>query len=337
MTRLEQLVDRIAEETGFSGVVRVDRGSDVALVKAYGLADRGHEIPMRPGSQLAVASGSKTLTALAVMGLVERGELDLSTTARTFLGGDLPLVGDDVTVEQLLGHRSGIGDYIDEDDDLDLNDYLMPVPVHQLAATEQFLAVLDGHPAKFAPDERFSYCNSGYIVLALVAERASGTTFHQLVRDRVCAPAGMTDTDFLRSDELPGRAARGYLLRDGSWRTNVFHLPVLGNGDGGIYTTVDDVHRLWSALFAGRVVSTAAVADMVRPRSTVPAQGMRYGLGFWLAESGDAVIMEGCDAGVSFRSVHAPSSRTTHTVIANDAAGAWPVTHALEVHLGTRP
>ena len=77
-----------------------------------------------------------------------------------------------------------------------------------------------------AAGERFAYNNGGYVVLALLAERASGVDFHELVRTLVCEPAGMVDTAFLRSDELPGRAALGYLGKDGL-RTNVFHLPVL--------------------------------------------------------------------------------------------------------------
>ena len=64
------------------------------------------------------------------------------------------------------------------------------------------------------------------MVLALIAERASGADYHDLVRTRVSEPAGMSDTDFLRSDELPGRTALGYLSIDGTWRTNVFHLSV---------------------------------------------------------------------------------------------------------------
>ena len=67
------------------------------------------------------------------------------------LGQDLPLIGDDVTVEHLLSHRSGIGDYFDEDADHEITDYLMPVPVHELATTEQYLAVLDGHAASSRP------------------------------------------------------------------------------------------------------------------------------------------------------------------------------------------
>ena len=140
------------------------------------------------------------------------------------LGRDLPLIDDGVTIEHLLSHRSGIGDYLDEDaGDFDLSDYPMPVPVHELATTEDYLAVLDGHPTKFAPGQRFAYCNGGYVVLALIVERASGVPFHDVVRERVCEPAGMHDTAFLRSDELPGNAALGYLEIDGVWRSNVFH------------------------------------------------------------------------------------------------------------------
>jgi CubicO group peptidase (beta-lactamase class C family) len=249
------------------------------------------------------------------------------------LGRDLPLIGDDVTVEHLLSHRSGIGDYLDENAGLDIDDYLMPVPVHELATTEQYVAVLDGHRAKFAPGERFEYCNGGYVVLALIAERTSGVPFHELVRQRVCQPAGMDDTAFLRSDELPGRAALGYLAIDGVSRTNVFHLPVCGSGDGGIYSTVADIRSFWSAFFAGRIVPTDWVAELVQARSDVPRQSMRYGLGFWLAQSGSAVLMEGSDAGVSFRSGHDPLRNLTHTVISNRSDGAWPIARLLAERL----
>jgi CubicO group peptidase (beta-lactamase class C family) len=190
--------------------------------------------------------------------------------------------------------------------------------------------VLGGYPTKFPPGERFSYCNGGYVVLALIAERVSGVPFHDLVRERVCVPAGMRDTEFLRSDELPERTAVGYLPIDGVSRTNVFHLPVRGNGDGGIYSTVADISAFWQSLFAGKIVPAGRVAEMVRPRSDVPAESMRYGLGFWLHRSSDTVMLVGYDAGVSFRSVHNPRSTVTHTVISNSSDGAWPITRRLD-------
>lgn len=322
-------VDEIAATTEFSGVVRVDRDGDTEFARAYGSAHRGLAVANTLATQFAIASGSKALTALAVMALVEDGTIELSTTARSLLGTDLPLIDDSVTIEQLLAHRSGIGDYVDEEDDGEITDFVLPVSVHELETTEQFLAVLDGFPQKFPPGERFSYCNGGFVVLALIAERASGIEFHDLVEERVCAPAGMTDTAYLRSDELPGRAALNYLSADPP-RTSVFHLPVRGNGDGGVYTTVADVHRLWPALFAGEIVRPDRVAEMVRPRSDAPENSMRYGLGFWLHESSNAVMLEGYDAGVSFRSVHDPDAAVTHTVISNWSDGAWPITRKLD-------
>jgi CubicO group peptidase (beta-lactamase class C family) len=335
MDSLEVEVDRIAAETGFSGAVRVDRGNQTELAKAYGLAHRGLQVANAVDTQFGVASAVKGLTALTIVSLIVDGSLQLSTTARSVLGPDLPMIDDAVTVEQLLSHRSGIGDYLDEDTWLDTNDYTMPVPVQNLATTEQFLAVLDGYPTKFAPGEQFSYCNGSFVVLALIAERVSGVPYHDLVQRRVCEPAGMVDTAFLRTDELPGRAALGYVEIDGVWRTNIFHLPVRGTGDGGIYTTVSDVRLLWSAFFAGRIVPSEWGAEMVRSHSDV-ADNVRYGLGFWL-DGGNAVRLEGCDAGVSFRSWHDPVTQTTHTVISNTADGAWPLTRHLYQRLNTPP
>jgi CubicO group peptidase (beta-lactamase class C family) len=326
---LADLVEGVAVEEGLSGVIRIDLDGCIAAQRAFGLAHRGHRVPATVDTQFAIASGTKGITALTVMSLVENGELGLNTTARSVLGADLPMIDHRVTVEHLLAHRSGIGDYLDEDVVTDSNDYVMTVPVHELATTEQFLAVLDGHPMKYAPDEQFNYCNGGYVVLALLAERASGVAFHDLVDQRVCQPAGMTDTSFLRSDELPGRAAVGYLDEQGL-RTNVLHLPVRGNGDGGIYTTAADIHALWDAMFAGRIVSPDTVEDMTRPRSDAPDGPMRYGLGFWLNSSTGAISLHGFDAGVGFVSARDRTHRFTYTVLSNKSRGAWPVSQRLD-------
>jgi CubicO group peptidase (beta-lactamase class C family) len=329
MDDLERAVDRVAAETGFSGVVRVDRGDSIALAKAYGLAQRALGVANTVDTLFGTASATKGLTALTIVALLEEGRLALDTTARSVLGADLPLIADDVTVEHLLAHRSGIGDYFDEDLERPIDEYALAVPPNELATTAQYLRVLDGHPTKFAAGETFSYCNSGFVVLALIAERVAGVSFPELVARHVCAPAGMRDTAFLRSDELPGRAATGYLSKE-SGRTNVFHLPVRGGGDGGVYSTVADVHALWAALFAGRIVTPEWVAEMTRPRSDVPAEDMRYGLGFWLHESRAVAVLVGYDAGVSFRSARDFRGEFTHTVISNTSEGAWPVARLLD-------
>ncbi|QLQ10829.1 MAG: beta-lactamase family protein [Nocardioidaceae bacterium] len=319
-TSAEQLIEQVrqvAAETGFSGAVQIG-----AWKAAYGLADRAHQLPNTVDTRFALASGNKGMTALVVMSLVEQGALTLDTTARSLLGSDLPLIDDAVTIGQLLAHTSGIGDYLDEEADWDVDDYVMTRPVHELTSTEAFLPMLDGFPQAFSPGDRFGYCNGGFVVLALLAERASGEDFHTLVRTRVLTPAGMENSDFLRSDQLPGDSALGYLT-DG--RTNVFHLPVLGNGDGGLYSTLADIESFWTALLAGTILSRVIIDQMVTPLSDVPEEEARYGLGFWLDPVGPGVRLTGFDAGVSFFTRHDPVSQLTCTVGGQRPAGAWPI------------
>ncbi|WP_328613088.1 beta-lactamase family protein [Amycolatopsis sp. NBC_00355] len=302
--------------TTFSGVVLVSRGDETLVSEARGFAHRGYGVENTADTRFAIASGTKGFTALVVVGLIAEGRLSLETTARSILGADLPLIDDAVTVEHLLTHTSGIGDYCDEEAD--------PPPTPLLATSADYLGALDGFPQRSVPGTEFRYNNGAFAVLGLLAERVAGRPFPDLVHERVCAPAGMTDTAFLRSDALPGRTATGY-LEDG--RTNVFSLPVAGFGDGGIYSTAPDIRKFWPAFLGGRIVAREWVTRMLRPHTD------RYGLGFWLPWPG-AVRLEGGDHGVSFRSTHA--NGTTATLISNHHRGGGPLLRQLDEFL-TKP
>jgi len=328
MPDLADTIESVATETDFSGVVRVDRGRDVLALEAFGFADRAHGVPNTIETVFGIASGAKSFTAMTIMSLVEDGTLSLGSRVREWLGADLSLIDERVTVEHLLSHRSGIGDYLDEEAMGSIDDYVMPVPVHELASTQAYLAALEGHPAVFEPGERFAYCNGGYVVLAIVAERASGIEFPELVESRVCRPADLERTAFIRSDELDGDTAVGYLHSMGL-RTNVLHLPVRGSGDGGIFTTVGDVHRLWSAFRSGRIVSEEVVEVMTTPHDGRPDASSNYGLGIWLRPASSALVFEGYDAGVSFRSTTWTDQDTVATVISNTSEGAWTMARSL--------
>lgn len=330
MTDVDHAVDRAARESGFSGAVLVDRAGSVVMSAAYGFADRRSSIPVELSTQFGLASGTKLFTALTVMSLIESGQLRLDDRVRNVLGPDLPLIDDGVTIEHLLCHRSGIGDYLDESLFTDINDFELPVPAHRLWSTEQYVPILGGHAQVSAPGARFEHNNGGYVVLELVAERAAGQPFEVLVRGRVCDRAGVDATGFLRSDELPRSAALGYLDADGL-RTNVFHLPVLGSGDGGIYSTVADVSAVWRAFVDGRIVPPDRVGQMLTPRRGQVDSALDYGLGVWL--HGDGVLeIHGYDARVSFYSVYDPASAVTCTAISSTGHG----TGALEELMARR-
>lgn len=313
-------LDRVAIDTKFSGVTRLD-DADQCVVAAYGLADRRFAVPNETSTRFALASGTKSVTALIVLSLIEDGTVRFDTTARSLLGGDLPLIDDRVTFEQLLSHRSGIGDYLDEDL-FGPTDYTMPLPVHQLVESEDYLAVLGGFPQSFEPGSSFAYNNGGYVVLAILAARAAGMGYHQLAHERVLRPADMTTAEFIRSDDVPGDAATGYLHVEGG-QTNTLHMPVRGVGDGGLYATVDDICSLWAAVSDARVVSEDMVEHALRPQPG--PDGYRYGMGFWMPADRPVAQMEGADVGVSFRSTHNRATGRTVTIVSNTGEGAWPL------------
>jgi CubicO group peptidase (beta-lactamase class C family) len=327
---LQKGVDRIAEEKNFSGVVHLSRGGEPLCERSRGLADRAAGVPNTPTTRFGIASGTKGFTALAVMSLVADKSLALDTPVHRVLGDQYGLTMTGVTVGQLLAHTSGIGDYLDEAAVASVDDYVLPVPADQLAKTTDYLAVLRGHPSKFEPGERFEYCNSGYVILALIAEVVSGASFYELVAERVFKPAGMSATGFPRSDHLPRSAAIGYLSIDDGLRTNQSHLPVRGTGDGGAYSTVGDFATFWPALFGGRILAPSVVDEMVRPHHDVPSESKYYGLGFWVGADRATAMLEGYDAGVSFRSAYDPRSEVLYTVMSNTTTGAWPLVKLLD-------
>lgn len=322
-------VERRIEDTEFSGVVLVELGELTLHARAAGFADRARGVPNALATQFAIASGTKALTALAVMSLVADGTLALDIDLQSVWAGSAELVPSGTTVRQLLAHTSGMGDYLDENEIADIEDYALAVAAPRLAQPSDFLPLLRGRPAKHAPGTQFAYCNSGYVVLALLIEALTARSYYDVVRERVCEPAGLVDTAFLRLNQLPARAAVGYLPQRG-WLSNEQQVPACGGGDGGVYTTAADLSRFWRALLAGQIVPQALVSEMLRPQLASSGAGRCYGLGFWLAPERGVVLMEGSDAGISFRSWSEPVSGLVCSVLANTTRGAWPIVQELE-------
>lgn len=217
------------------------------------------------------------LTALTVMSLIEEGRLELGTTARSVLGGE----------------------EIERPKDASI----LPSPVHELATTEPYVAssTASRRSSRPASDSRTATAATSSSRCSPSASPVSRTMTWS---SNAFANRRHGRLHFLRSDDLPERTALGYLDPNGH-RTNVFHLAVRGTGDGGIYTTAADMHTFWKALFAGRIVRTDTVTEMLRPRSDVAGDLLgQYGLGFWLFPQLNVVELHGSDAGVSFQTDH---------------------------------
>ena len=317
-----EALEHAAEKAGLSGIVAIDVADRRAYELARGYAHRSSRTPNAVGTRFGIASGSKGFTALAVMKLAEDGQLDLDAPIRPILGDDIPGIDASITARHLLTHCSGIEDYLD--DDGEITDYVMTVPVHTLTTAEAFMPMLKKLGQETAPGVAFDYSNAGFIILAIIIERITGETFHDVIDRLVLDPAGMTETSHLRLDDLPAGTATGYLEEEGDW-ANTLHLPIKGNGDGGAFSTAADLHIFWRAFLSGKIVSQDTARQMVQPVWDVPEEEMRYGMGFWLEEDGPRIILEGYDAGVSFRTTHNPDTDATVTIISNTPEGAWPV------------
>ena len=251
--------------------------------------------------------------------------LALDTPVRSILGDALSSVDAAVTIEHLLGHTSGIGDYLDEEAPGDIDDYLLTASAHTLGGPFDYLDLMNANPPVSRPGERFAYNNSGFVILSMVIEQLTGS-FHDEVVARVLDRCGMEHSGFFRSDELPANTALGY-LEDG--RTNIFHLPVIAAGDGGIYLCAADVSRFWEGLMTGKIVSEAIVNRMTTVASKGHVNGA-YGLGFWLSPDGAIVWLEGMDPGVSFTSAYHLESGAHYVVLSNTSRGVWPIARQLE-------
>jgi CubicO group peptidase (beta-lactamase class C family) len=192
---------------------------------------------------------------------------------------------------------------------------------------------------KFSPGERFDYNDGGYILLGLVIECVTGMSFSTYIQKRVFEPAGMEDSGYFATDQLPERTAYAYIKNaDGTWRTNFFAVPIIGAPDGGAYTTAPDMTRFWQALSQHKLLNAettkllleAQIATDWNPPYT------HYGYGVWIDQTEGAVrkhFVEGYDPGVALRSAVYADDDLILTVIGNTGDALWPLYKELETAL----
>lgn len=315
----------LAETEGFTGLARVTRGDTVLLESAHGLADRAAGTAIHGGTRFALASMSKTFTAAAIMTAVGRGELTLDARVADVLPPSRRPVSmsPEVTVDHLLTHTSGIGDYAEEDEDLpgyveDYGSLWRDVPCYRMERPDDFLPLYDQLPPVAAPGQRFHYCNAGYVLLGAVLEQVAAGEFASVVTERVLEPAGMTSSGYFRMDEPLPDVAVGYLERestDAPWRSNIYSVPVVGGGDGGALATAADIDRFFRSVADGSLLGPDLTALMLTPRVPV-MDALDMGRGFFLREGG-ILSHGGGDPGVEVLARHDPARDLTWVLLCN--------------------
>jgi len=334
----QALTDAIArqhEREPFSGVVSVRERGEVVVEQGFGLAHRAERIPNTPATRFGIASGTKTLTSIAVAQLVEQGRLAFDTRLAACL--DVPLPGFDpgVTLHHLLTHSAGIPDYFDEAVMDDYEALWRERPMYAFRTPSDFLPLFAHLPMKAAPGTAWAYNNAGYVLLGLVVERAAGMPFTAYVERHVLQACGMASSGFFHLDRLPGGTARGYLpTDDGTWRTNVYAVPIVGGADGGAFTTAGDLAALWDALLGGRLVGEATLSRMLTPhwRTDPERDDGHYGYGLWIRQGDGRPVsfaMEGEDPGVAFSSTYFPGSGVLCSLFGNTVDASWDMLGAI--------
>jgi CubicO group peptidase (beta-lactamase class C family) len=330
-TNLAQNLDASIEEHVFSGVIYVRQNGQVVYERAAGYADRANRRENTIDTRFGIASGTKFFTALAIGKLIEAGKLDFATRAAECVPWDFPRYSKEITIQQLLTHTSGIPDYYDEEKIDDFDNFTVAIPWSELRGPKDYLPVFPDEDMKFAPGARFSYSNGGYILLGVVIEEISGMAYRDFVAQEVFAPAGMTRSGYFAMNKLPENTAFGYIEEEGGeWQTNIYNLPIIGASDGGAFTTVHDLARLWDAFWGYELLSQEMVELYTQPYSKAESEGPHehYGHGIWIHDSderGRETYITGCDAGVSMKSGIMHATDTLVTVLSNTTEGAWPV------------
>lgn len=325
--KLKEQIYQKAEETRFSGVVSLAAKEDL-FQAAFGYRDRANKLPNTTKTRFGIASGTKGFTALGIAALIDEGKFGLDTFAYTIIGNRIKNLHKNITIRQLLAHTSGIGDYYDEDEIDDTNEFILAIPIQNLVSPLDYIPLLEEKAQKFAPGTDTSYSNSGYITLAIIIELVASMPYQKFIEDVVFSKAQMERSGFFRSDCLPANTALGYISEKDQLRTNIFNLPVLGGGDGGAYSTLEDMNRFWQQVKGAHILPDQSVAPFLKWQNMVGNQG--YGYGFWIDDKLDHIKLVGHDAGVSFFSSTSLTRDEQVTIISNTSTGVWPIANIIK-------
>ena len=258
--------------------VGVARGGEVLHARGYGLANLDHGVAITPDTVFDVGSVTKQFTAASIVLLSLDGALALADDIRTYLP-ELPDYGPTITIDHLLHHTSGVRDYLN----------LMALAGREFYAPISHLDIVELMARQRAlnrpPGERYSYSNTGYMLLATIVERVSGRSFGTFARERIFDPLGMT-ASFLYEDAeqvVPHRAT-GYAPGAGDGFRMVHNFSFATAGDGQLYTTVGDLLR-WSRAFAtDEVAGPDFTSAMLAPGALADGETVGYGAGLSLGE-----------------------------------------------------
>lgn len=241
---MDRVLRERAQQDRFSGVALAARGNEILFHRGYGMADRERGVGVTPDTRFNLGSGNKQFTAVAILRLAQEGRLELDAPVGRYLRNLPSAIAEQVTIRQLLQHRSGLGDY------MRLDAFNANRQHHW--TTEELLALIRAEPLAFTPGTRRAYSNSGYIVLGAVIEAMTGRRYVDVVSEWVYRPAGMVNSGPGGPGEV-ANTATGYAQGPDGVRSNESFRPRPSAAGGG-YSTAEDLLRFARALMSHRLL-----------------------------------------------------------------------------------
>jgi len=299
------------EKDGVVGMsIGVALGEDVSYSQGYGLANAELKVPASAETVYRIGSISKEFTAAAILLLQEDGALDLDDPLTKFLP-DYPQSKPPVTLKHLLQHTSGIPDLtrlpsFPKDRAIDAT---------LAEAVERFQDL----PLEFTPGEKFRYCNSGFILLALVVEKASGQSFEDFLQERVLAPLKLKKTYCDEHSLVIPQRASGYT----NWRGNLRNAPYISlrqtTGAGSMASTVGELLAWQPVIVSEQLLSRKSFQLMTTRGKLTSGKEIEYGLGVFVQKKEGQLAIRHAGGISGFRSevVHYPDSKLTIAILAN--------------------
>jgi CubicO group peptidase (beta-lactamase class C family) len=301
---MEQVVQSYVSNKTFMGSVLVARGNEVLLDKGYGSANLEWNIPNSPTAKFRLGSLTKQFTAAAILLLEERGKLKTGDLVKTLMP-DAPAAWDKITIYNLLTHTSGIPNFTG------FPDYASQEPFP--TTPEKLVARFRNKPLDFQPGEKWSYSNSGYVLLGYLLEKASGESYEKFLRENIFDPLGMKDSGADSNSAIILRRVAGYTPgKDGPQNAGFINMTVPFSA-GALYSTTEDLLRWEQGLFGGKLLSAASLAKMTTPFKDDYACGL-----FVRTVNGHKVINHGGGIeGFNTSLVYYPDDKVTVVVLAN--------------------
>jgi CubicO group peptidase (beta-lactamase class C family) len=273
-------IDRYMEKAaanGYAGSVLVARGGKIILAKGYGFADRENKVRQTAETVFSIGSITKQFTGASVLKLETQGKLKVTDLMSKYLQG-VPPDKAEITLHQLLTHTAGFMDALGDD--------------YEPIGREEFVKLAFGSKLQSKPGVRYSYSNVGFSLLGIIVELVTGRNYEDFLQEALFKPAGMTRTGYLRPGFAKGELAVGYqdgrrwgTALDRPWRPEGpgWHL----RANGGILSTVGDMHRWYLALKKNSVLSDVAKAKYFAPQvKEYPDGDSYYGYGWVTQKTG---------------------------------------------------